>query len=216
MLLGHVGKNEKDIEHARKLLHHEQPRVRDEALNVVISLKAADAEDVVLTALGDADDKVRWRAMNGLADLSPVSEGSIKKLLGLITVEAPEDKEEAVGHYRKTAQLIRALGGISDIPNGAEAEDTILEMAHRSSEQKKGLLKRIKKSSGPDQSAVLSAAITTLGNIGGPKSEAFIDKLAASKSPQSEPAQKAANNIRLRNVEHLSQATPGAETPAPA
>jgi HEAT repeat protein len=216
MLLGHVGKNEKDIEHARKLLRHEQPRVRDEALNVVISLKAADAEDVVLTALGDADDKVRWRAMNGLADLSPVSEGSIKKLLGLITVEAPEDNEEAVGHYRKTAQLIRALGGISDIPNGAEAEDTILEMAHRSSEQKKGLLKRIKKSSDPDQSAVLSAAITTLGNIGGPKSEAFLDKLAASKSPQSEPAQKAANNIRLRNVEQLSQAKTDAQTPAPA
>jgi len=216
MLLGHVGKNEKDIEHARKLLRHEQPRVRDQALNVVISLKAADAEDIVLTALGDADDKVRWRAMNGLADLSPVSEGSIKKLLGLITVEAPEDKEEAVGHYRKTAQLIRALGGISDIPNGEEAEDTILEMAHQSAEQKKGLLKRIKKSSDPDQSAILSAAITTLGNIGGPKSEAFLDKLAASKSPQAEPAQKAANNIRLRNVENLSNTPADAETPSHA
>ena len=216
MLLGHVGKNEKDIEHARKLLHHEQPRVRDEALNVVISLKAADAEDVVLTALGDADDKVRWRAMNGLADLSPVSEGSIKKMLGLITVETPEDKEEAVGHYRKTAQLIRALGGISDIPNGEEAEDTILEIAHRSSEQKKGLLKRIKKSSDPDQSAVLSAAITALGNIGGPKSEAFLDKLAGSKSPQAEPAQKAANNIKLRNVEQLSNTPPDAQTPSHA
>jgi len=179
-------------------------------------LKAADAEDVVLTALGDADDKVRWRAMNGLADLSPVSEGSIKKLLGLITVEAPGDKEEAVGHYRKTAQLIRALGGISDIPNGEEAEDTILEMAQRFSEQKKGLLKRLKKSSGPDQSAVLSAAITTLGNIGGPKSEAFLDELAGSKSPQAEAAQKAANNIRLRNVEQLSRAKISAQTPAPA
>jgi HEAT repeat protein len=216
MLLGHVGKNEKDIEHARKLLQHEQPRVRDEALNVVISLKAADAEDVVLTALDDADDKVRWRAMNGLADLSPVSEGSIKKLLGLITVEAPEDKEEAVGHYRKTAQLIRALGGISNIPNRSEAEDIILEMARRSSEQKKGLLKRIKKSSDSDQSAILSAAITTLGNIGGPKSETFLDELAGSKSPQAEPAQKAASNIRLRNLAHLSQATPGDETPASA
>jgi HEAT repeat protein len=216
MLLGHVGKNEKDIEHARKLLHHEQPRVRDEALNVVISLKAADAEDVVLTALGDADDKVRWRAMNGLADLSPVSESSIKKLLGLITVEAPEDKEEAAGHYRKTAQLIRALGGINDFPNREEAEDAILEMARQSSEQKKGLLKRIKKSSDPDQSAVLSAAITTLGHIGGPKSEAFLEELAAGKSPQAEPARKAADNIKLRNVEQLSNHPSDAQTPAPA
>jgi HEAT repeat protein len=204
MLLEQVGKNEEDIEHARQLLHHEHPRVRDEALNVVISLKAADAEDVVIAALGDADDKVRWRAINGLADLSPVSEASIKKLLGLITVEPPEDKEDAVNFYRKTAQLIRALGGLSDIPNREDAEDTILEIARQSSEQKKGLLNRIKKTSDPDQSTVLAAAITTLGNIGSAKSEAFIEELAASKSPQAEPAQKAAENIKLRNMEQLS------------
>ncbi len=216
MLLGFVGKNEKDIEHVRKLLQHEHPRVRDEALNVVISLKADNVEDVVITALSDADDKVRWRAVSGLADLAPVSEGSIKKLLALITVEAPEDKEEAVAHYRKIAQLIRALGGINDLPNRQEAEDTILEIARQSSEQKKGLLKRIKKTTGPDLSAVLSAAITTLGNIGTSKSEAFLEELAKSKSPQAEPAQKAANNIRLRNVEQLSNATAGAETSPPA
>jgi HEAT repeat protein len=215
MLLGYVGKNEKDIEHARKLLHHEHPRVRDEALNVVISLKADDVEDVVISALGDADDKVRWRATNGLADLSPVSEGSIKKLLDLITVEAPEDKEEAVAHFRKTAQLIRALGGLKDIPNREAAEEIILEIAHQSSDQKKGFLKRIKKTTEPDLSIILSATITTLGHIGGPKSEAFLEELAASKSPQAEPAQKAANNIKLRNVEQLSN-TPAAETPPPA
>jgi HEAT repeat protein len=216
MLLGYVGKNEKDIEHARKLLHHEHPRVRDEALNVVISLKADDVEDVVISALGDADDKVRWRATNGLADLSPVSEGSIKKLLDLITVEAPEDKKEAAAHYRKTAQLIRALGGINDLPNREAAEDTILEIALQSSDQKKGFLKRIKKTTGPDLSTLLSATITTLGHIGGPKSEAFLEELAASKSPQAEPAQKAANSIKLRNVEQLSNTPADAETPAPA
>jgi len=201
MLLGFVGKNEKDIEHARKLLRHGHPRVRDEALNVVISLKAHNVQDVIITALGDVDDKVRWRAMSGLADLSPVSEGSVKRILDLITAEAPDDDEKAVAHYRKTAQLIRALGGINDIPNRQEAEDTILEIARQSSEQKKGLLKRIKKTTGPDLSAILSAAITTLGNIGGPESESFLEKLAGSKSPQAQPAQKAANNIKLRNVE---------------
>ena len=213
MLLGYVGKNEKDIEHARKLLHHEHPRVRDEALNVVISLKADDVEDAVFTALSDADDKVRWRATNGLAELSPVSEGSIKKLLDLITAEAPEDQEEAVAHYRKTAQLIRALGGINDIPNREAAEDIILELALQSSDQKKSFIKRIKKTTGPDLSTVLSATITTLGHIGGPKSEAFLEQLAASKSPPAEPAQKAANNIKLRNVEQLSNTPADAETP---
>ncbi|MEE4264355.1 MAG: HEAT repeat domain-containing protein [Desulfobacteraceae bacterium] len=212
MLLGYVGNNEEDIEHARKFLQHAQPRVRDEALNVVISLKAGDVEDVVIKALGDEDDKVRWRAANGLAELSPVSEGSIKKLLDMITVEAPEDKEEAAAHYRKTAQLIRALGGIKDMPNREAAEDIILELALQSSDQKKGFLKRIKKTTGPDLSTILSAAITTLGHIGGPKAEAFLEQLAASKSPQAEPAQKAANSIKLRNVEQLSDTPPGAET----
>ena len=213
MLLGYVGKNEKDIAHARKLLQHEHARVRDEALNVVLTLKADNVEEIVLTALGDADDKVRWRAMNGLAELSPVSADSIKKLLSLIAVDTPEDKEEAVAHSRKTAQLIRALGGINDIPNREEAEDAILEIARQSSEQKKGLLERIKKSSGPHQSAVLSAAITTLGNIGGPKSEEFLEKLAGSKSPQVEPAQKAADTIKLRNIEQPS-ADDAANNPA--
>ncbi len=216
MLLGYVGKNEEDIERARKLLHHAHPRVRDEALNVVIKLKAADVEDAIITALGDEDDKVRWRASNGLADLSPVSEGSINKLLGLITAEAPEDPQQAVAHYRKTAQLIRALGGITDIPNREVAEDTILEIARQSTDQKKGLLKRIKKSSDPNLSSLLSAAITTLGNIGGPKSEEFLDKLAGSKSNQAEPAQKAANHIRLRKVEQLSDTPSGTDAPPPA
>jgi HEAT repeat protein len=214
MLLGYVGKNEKDIEHARKLLHHNHPRVRDEALNVVISLKADDVEDVIIAALDDADDKVRWRAANGLAELSPVSEGSIQKLLDLITVEAPGDKEEAVAHYRKTAQLIRALGGINDIPNREATEEAILEIARQSSDQKKGFLKRIKKNTGPNLSTILSATITTLGHIGGPKSEAFLEQLAASKSPQAESAQKAANNIKLRNVEQLSNTPPDAQTPS--
>ena len=213
MLLGYVGKNEKDIAHARKLLQHEHARVRDEALNVILSLKADNVEEIVLNALGDADDKVRWRAMNGLAELSPISADSIKRLLSLIAVDAPEDKEEAVAHSRKTSQLIRALGGINDIPNREEAEDAILEIARQSSEQKKGLIERIKKFSGPHQSAVLSAAITTLGNIGGPKSEEFLEKLAGSKSPQSEPAQKAANTIKLRNIEQPS-ADDAANNPA--
>ncbi len=216
MLLGYVGKNEKDIERARKLLRHEHPRVRDEALNVVIKLKAEDVEDVIITALGDEDDKVRWRASNGLADLSPVSEGSINKLLGLITAAPPEDPQEAAAHYRKTAQLIRALGGITDMPNREVAEDTILQIARQATDQKKGFLKRIKKTSGPDLSPVLSAAITTLGNIGGPRSEEFLGKLAKSKSDLAELAQKAANHIRLRKVEQLSDTPPEAETPAPA
>jgi Tfp pilus assembly protein PilZ len=204
MLLGHVGQDETDIEPARQLMHHEHPRVRDEALKVIISLQAADAEEIVITALGDDDDKVRWRAMNGLADLSPVSEAAIKKLLGLIAVEPPEDKKDADNFHHQPAQLIRALGGISDIPNREEVEDVLLEIARKTSGQKKGLLKRITNTSAPGQSTVLAAAIFTLGNIGSTKSEAFLAGLAEGKSPQAESARKAADKIKLRNREQLT------------
>ena len=145
MLLGKIGKYKQDIQYARRLLHHEHPKVRAEALNAVISLQAADADVAVIAALADADEKVRWRAMNGLADLSAVSEASIKKLLDLIAVEPPEVKEAADNFYRQTAQLIRAIGGFSDIPNREHVEDVILEIARTSSKPKKGLLKRITK-----------------------------------------------------------------------
>ena len=133
--------------------------------------------------------------------------------MDLPTAGAPEDREEAVAHYCTTVHLIRHLGLINDLPNRDAAEDLIPELALQSSDQKKSFIKRIKKTAGPDLSTVLSATITTLGHIGGPKAEAFLEQLAASKSPQAEPAQKAANNIKLRNVEQLSNTPADAETP---
>jgi len=200
MLLGKIGKYKQDMEYARRFLHHEQPKVRAEALNALISLQAADADKAVITALEDPDQQVRWRAMNGLADLSVVSEASIGKLLDWIAVEPPEDKEAADNFYDKTVRLIRAIGGFRKIPNRAEAEDAILGIARKFSKQNKGLFKRIAGTSTPEQSNVLTAAIIALGKIGSEQSEAFLAKLARGKTPQAEHAQQAANRIRLRDM----------------
>jgi hypothetical protein len=77
-------------------------------------------------------------------------------------------------------------------------EDTILDTAQKASEQKKGFLQRLKKTGENNQASVLSAAIATLGKIGTPKSEAFLSKLAGSKTAQAEPARKAVDSIKLR------------------
>ena len=58
----------------------------------------------------------------------------------------------------------------------------------------------------PAEADVLSAAITALGKIGTDKSESFLEKLADSNSPQAEPAQAAANHIKLRYIARLSNA----------
>jgi HEAT repeat protein len=204
MLLGYVAEEKQDIARAANFLRHENPRVRYEALNLLITHKYEGTEKRLIAALDDVDDKVRWRAMNGLSDLETISENSIKRLLAMISAEAPDEKDEAAKHHRKMAQLIGALGAIPQITNHSRAEDTILEIARGLSNQKKGLLKRFRKASVSDQSKVLTSAISTLGYIGTAKSELFLEKLAEGKSAVAECAQKAANNIKLRVIEKLS------------
>ncbi len=214
MLLGHLAQKEEEIEPARKLVHHEHPRVRDEALSVLIKLKAADAEKLVIASLDDTDDKIRWRALNALSELAPISQAAITDLLERISAEAPADPEAAAAHNRNVSQLIRSLGAISNIVNHQEVEDTLLELAGQLAGHKKGLLQRFKKSTGSDSSIVLSAVITTLGSIGTQKAEPFLEKLAAGKSSQAESAQKAANHIKMRGIEQLSADPAAAQTPA--
>jgi hypothetical protein len=198
-VLSYVGHGDDDIDGARKLLSHSHPRVRDEALNTAISLKAGDAEQLIIAALSDEDDKVRWRATTSLSDLTSLSEASLLKLLDMIKAEPPEEKEAATKHAHKVGQLIRAIGARTDLPHLDQVEVTILEIARRIAKQEKGLLKRLKKSADSEQAGILVAAISALGNIGGSKSEAFLLELVDRKSPQTETAQEAIDSIGVRS-----------------
>lgn len=208
MLLKQIAKSEAEINRARKLVGYGHPRVRDEALDVMISLMPGAAEGLVVDALHDSDDKVRWRAMNGLGELDHISDDSIRKLIDMVGAKAPQEKDEALRHNRKVAQLITALGAIKEIPNRRIVEDAILGIAEKSAGQKRGLIKRLKKTEASDQSAVLSAAVATLAKIGTATSEPFLEKLADGNSAVSETAEKAANNIKLRALEALSNTPP--------
>jgi HEAT repeat protein len=204
LLLGYVGQDKKDSARSAKFMRHDHPRVRDEALKLVIRFKSDKAEELVINALDDVDDKVRWRAMNGLKELSPISEIAVRKVLDKINADIPEEIDASGNHYRKIAQYIQALGSIPHIPNHAEVEDTILEIAGKLSSHKKGLLKRFKRSGTNDHRIPIAAAVTALGNIGTAKSEPFLEKLAGSRSLHAESAQKAANSIKLREIDKLS------------
>jgi hypothetical protein len=70
MILRFVGKGQKAVDRARNFASHAHPRVRDEALHTLLTLKAGDAEQLVLNALGDPDDKVLWRATSALGELN--------------------------------------------------------------------------------------------------------------------------------------------------
>jgi HEAT repeat protein len=194
-VLGSVGHGDDDIDRARRLSRHSHPRVRDQALNTAVSLKAGDAEQLIIAALSDEDDKVRWRATTALSDLTSLSEASLLKLLVMIKAEPPEEKEAAVKHAHKVTQLIRAIGARTDLPGMDQVEVTILDIARKITQQEKGLLKRLKKSVDSEQDGILVAAISALGNIGGSESEAFLMELIDKKSPQTETAQEAIDSI---------------------
>jgi HEAT repeat protein len=193
-----VGKGQEGIDRARNFISHAHPRVRDEALHTLITLKAPDAEQIVIDALDDPDDKVLWRATTALGELSPLSEASVVKLVEMIRTEFPEEEQAAAKHANKVSNVIRSLGSMVNLKNIQAIEDAVLDIAQVNSGQKKGIFKRLKKSSSTHQKSVLSAAIITLGKIGTSRSEAFLDKLAGGKTPQAEAARKAVESIRLR------------------
>ncbi|MGD2186752.1 MAG: HEAT repeat domain-containing protein [Desulfobacterales bacterium] len=204
MILRFMGKGQKGIDRARNFVSHAHPRVRDEALHTLLTLKASDAEQLVISALDDPDDKVLWRATSALGEFSHLSESSVAKLIGMIKAEIPEEPQAAAIHSRKISNIIRALGTMANIKNIQAIEDVILDTAQMISGQKKGIFQRLKKSSAPHQKSILSAAIATLGKIGTSRSEAFLDKLSGAKTSQAEAARKAAQNIKLR---YAKQAT---------
>jgi HEAT repeat protein len=208
MILRFVGKSEKGIDRARGFVNHAHPRVRDEALHTMLELKAGDAEQVVVNALADPDDKVQWRATNALVELAPLSDASLARIIQMLQAEIPEENEAAAAHSRKICNIIRSLGGVVTIDNIQAVETALLNIARVINGQKKGLLQKLKKTSASPQTAILSATITTLGKIGTPQSTAFLKKLAGSKTAQAEAARKAMQSIQSRYARQQQAGTP--------
>ena len=208
MILRFVGKGQQGIERARHFISHEHPRVRDEALHTFLSLKAPDAEQIVIDALEDPDDKVQWRATSALSELGPLSEASVNRIIQVIKSEIPEEEEAAAQHSRKICNIIRTLGAVTNIKNIQAVEESLLEIARMINRRKTGILQRLKKSSTPHHTAILSAAIATLGKIGTANSEAFLKKIAGAKTAQAEAARKAIESIHLRYAKQQEANTP--------
>jgi len=204
LIIGHIGQGDEDIARSRRLLKHSQPRLREEALNTSLKLEGRNAEPLVISALHDTDKRVQRRALGCLSLFQPPSESSVNKILELIKKERPGDKEQAVEHDRWIAQLIRALGGMAELPNQGTVEETILQMASDRAALKGGLFKRFKKAiehtieQGKEEPVVLEAAIEALGKIGSEKSLELLDEIAKLETPQAKTAKEAADRIRIR------------------
>ncbi|MGD9280637.1 MAG: hypothetical protein PVF60_07095, partial [Desulfobacterales bacterium] len=149
MILRFVGKGQKEIERARQFISHAHPRVRDEALHTFLTLKPRDAEQIVINALEDPDDKVQWRATSALNEIGPLSEDSVARIIVMIKSEMPQEEEAAAQQSRKICNIIRSLGAVANIQNIQAVEESLLEVARTINKRKKGILQRLKKSSTP-------------------------------------------------------------------
>jgi HEAT repeat protein len=199
MLLRHIGADDHAIEPVRKLMAHVHARVRDEALNTIVAIKAPDAEKLALKALDDPDEKVRWRAATALSELSPLSDEIVDKLFSRMHAEPPEDKDLAARHYRRVTQILQTVGGMQRFKDRDRVEAAVLEVAQKAAGHKKGILQRIRKSGDPDDAKVLSAAISALGAMGTARSEPFLAKMAEGKIPHAPAAAKALEALRTRS-----------------
>jgi len=201
ILLGSLDNEAQDPDRVRKLLRHQHARVRDEALHLLVNLKPTGAEDEVIRALEDPDEKVRWRALNALPDFAPLSEESMNFLLAVIQAELPDDAEAATRQHRKATQLIRAIGAMKLFKKPIEVEETILEHARKIGSHKRGFLNRLKKTRDPEHKALIEASLTTLANIGGTLSLSFLQNLAGGKDSIADTARKAAAVLQQRLAE---------------
>jgi HEAT repeat protein len=200
-ILREVGKANADSELVKKYANHADPQVQEESLHTLISFNAEDLESIIIQALTNPDDKLRWRAVNALSKLSSLSREAIAQILQIITSDPPDDDQQASAHCRKIAQLIQALGALDNFPAVNHLEEAILKVVQKSVDAGKGLITRLKlQYPNTDQTTILTAAFATLGKIGSAKSNDHLAKLAKGKSAIALEAQKAIKLIEARQM----------------
>ncbi len=198
ILLRDVAEGAADIARVRPLVNHIHPRVRNEALNTLIALEAPEAEVLILKALDDPDEKMRWRAANALAELSPLSAETMERLLTRLDSEPPADKTQAERHLQRTARLIQALGGMKSFHEPERVEAALLEIGETAAGRRKSFLERLRKSEGCGESVLLGAVISALGSIGTQRARPFLTRTCEGKSAHAPAARKALELLEAR------------------
>jgi HEAT repeat protein len=200
-ILREVGKANTDADLVKKYAVYPDPQVQEESLHTLISFDAKDLEPIIITALTNPDDKLRWRAVTALGKLRTLSQDAIIQIMQIITSDPPDDEQQASAHCRKIAQLIQALGALDKFPAVDRLEEAILKVVQKSVDSGKGLITRLKlHNPSTDQTPILVAACTTLGKVGSAKSNDCLAKFAKGKSAIALEARKALKLIEARDM----------------
>jgi hypothetical protein len=199
MILRNVSRRAKDFEAARIFITHENSRLREEIIGLIIRLRPSDAESLIIETLDDPDARVRWRAVRALADISPISGSAMNQILGIITAPPAKTKQAAIEHKKKIANLISAISGMPEIPGTFRVEKEILSVIEPLVEMDKGMFKLFKKGALSDEDAgVIKAAIPLLTRIGTIASETVLTKIRRMIPQSADGIDAAIETIRKR------------------
>jgi len=160
----------------RSYINHENPRLREEALEIYYKIMGGGEEKLYLDLLNDADIGVQRRAVRCLSGIK--SKIGLEKFLEILhkAEESPSDK-----YLQMEAPLFSALAfyGDSGMPEIELLEDFLIKTLDR--RLNLGPLRFLKKKRRPLSEGSIAAICETLGKIGTNKSQAILKKLEKHK-----------------------------------
>jgi hypothetical protein len=177
LIIANVG-HSNDFSVIKKYTEHPNPNIRTRALDAIVKLNKKDAENLIIQALNDEDEKVRGRAVNLIEREISLSDESVNKLCLYIKTKLLEKKDITTHEAKRLAGLFRAMGKITDSIHKDPLENEILEIISDLLKGRTGLLKYIKADPTEEQLEIVYAGITTLGKIGGSKSKTFLKTIS--------------------------------------
>lgn len=198
MILRNVSREEADFDRVRKFTKSPHSRLREEVVNLVLSLRPEDMEPLIIDALADTDARVRWRALRVLTDIPAINESTMDDLLSLLS-NAFHRQEHPGEQARNTVQFMSAICALKYIPAREKVEAVALDIVKTVAHQYSGWRKLMKKASGGGREiAILKAGIPLLGRIGSDLSRNLLTGMLKSHAFLAEMIQTAIGRIERR------------------
>jgi len=190
IVLTNVGESG-DVHFLKKYLKYPNPSIRIRSLAASAKLNKQEAEQYVLEALQDDDEKVRENAAAVMEhDIIP-SELSANKIILFVKSSLQEKKHLSPKDISVVATLIKTIAKNNALACNQFLENEILDIASTFWKGRTGVLKFIKAAPTSSEEEIVSACLATLGKIGTEKSQHYIMTFARANGMLAHAAQKA-------------------------
>lgn len=189
ILIVNVGTSD-DASLAKRYVRNSNPSIRAKALGAVAKLNKKEAEDVIIEALTDEEEKVRGAAANLIENEVSLSEDSVNKILMMVK-ERLNQKEIKLNDALLIAGLLKAIGKSNANIKKESLENEIIKIASDLQKEKTGLWKIIKKEPSREHMEILCSIASVLGKVGGEKSGQYLKNLSRGDSALSKAASEA-------------------------